>query len=248
MTVVVEPIDVVVSTNTTDVQVSTTPVSVIVGTSVYVVDGINVTSQINNAIDAHELTRDHPLVTTSLQGFMSAADKVKLDGIQAEANNTTDEQIRDVIGATLVDSTSITWDVDDLLDQIDAHAVFGTTSGTVCEGNDYRLDRALQGNIVASVDYSYNSITILPVGTVSERIVQVLLIVDTPFDAPGATLSVGDVGNTSRLMTTDQNLPQTNSVYQSFPAHKYLTNTVVNLYITPSGSSQGAGTIYLLRN
>jgi hypothetical protein len=37
--------------------------------------------EITSAIDVHELTVDHPLVTTTTQGMMSPTDKVKLDGV-----------------------------------------------------------------------------------------------------------------------------------------------------------------------
>ena len=46
---------------------------------------INTTAEIDQAITDHEATNNHPLATTLAKGFLSAADKSKLDGVESGA-------------------------------------------------------------------------------------------------------------------------------------------------------------------
>jgi len=105
------------------------------------------------------------------------------------------------------------------------------------------------GNVIAERPFSWNDVNILPIDTaVNERVIRVLLLIDTAFDDPTATLSVGDTGNTVRLQNTSENLPSVGGTYMSMPNYRYLVSTAVNLYISPAGASQGSGIVYLLRN
>ena len=47
---------------------------------------------------------------------------------------------------------------------------------------------------------------------------------DVAFDV-ASTLSIGDSGNTQRLMATGQNNPLSTDVYATTPFHKYASNT-----------------------
>lgn len=102
-------------------------------------------------------------VTTELPGSMSSSDKVKLDSIEENAqvnvnanwNETdqysdsyilnkptiptqyTDENALDAVGNSLYDTTSIDLVYEENL--IKAFAKFGTTEGSIAQGNDYRF-------------------------------------------------------------------------------------------------------------
>jgi len=104
------------------------------------------------------------------------------------------------------------------------------------------------GNVVASRAFTYDDVNILPIGTISGRILRVLVVIDTAFNGVSASLSVGDTGNTVRLQNTTENLPSSAGVYWSMPNYVYNSGTTVNLYITPGSSSAGIGIVYLLRN
>lgn len=54
----------------------------------------------------------------------------------------TNEEAQDAVGTILVDSTSINFTYTDATPSITAVAIFGTSAGTVCEGNDVRLSDA----------------------------------------------------------------------------------------------------------
>jgi hypothetical protein len=61
---------------------------------------------------------------------------------QPAGTTYTDEQAQDAVGIILTDSTSINFTYSDATPSITAAAIFGTASGTVCQGNDARLSDA----------------------------------------------------------------------------------------------------------
>lgn len=58
------------------------------------------------------------------------------------AGSYTNEEAQDSIGTILTDSTSINFTYDDITPSITAVAIFGSTTGTVCQGDDSRLSDA----------------------------------------------------------------------------------------------------------
>ena len=68
----------------------------------------------------------------------------------------------------------------------------------------------------------------------------------TAFDQAGATLQIGVSGDTGAVISTADNTPTVVANYQSLTPYTALANTDLILTITPSGSSQGAGTITCL--
>jgi len=66
---------------------------------------------ISGAIDAHELTRDHPIATQALDGLMSGADKLKLDNFIAPSAVKTTANLTNASNATLVNVTELTMPV-----------------------------------------------------------------------------------------------------------------------------------------
>lgn len=76
--------------------------------------------------------------------------------------------------------------------------------------------------------------------------VHVRLVLDEAFNAIASTLSIGDIGNTSRLMGVMQNNLAIADTYETHPLHEYVIATQVNLYLNLGvGNTQGSGTIIL---
>ena len=85
----------------------------------------------------------------------------------------------------------------------------------------------------------------LAIGTVAAGlgVSLVVVVVDAVFDG-AATISVGDAGDTDRLMTTGQNTPTVAAVYDTHPAYQYGVDTGVRVYFggTPT---VGSGRVYV---
>lgn len=72
------------------------------------------------------------------------------------------------------------------------------------------------------------------------------IIMLTPFDGVGCSLSIGDSGNLSRLMAVDQNDPTSDATYVTTPAISYGVDTQLLLTIVQgSGATQGNGLVRL---
>ncbi len=78
-----------------------------------------------------------------------------------------------------------------------------------------------------------------------ELIREVAIIIDTPFNGT-VTLKVGDSGDNSRLLSTGQNDPYLAGEYTSKLAYPYPSDASVNLYMTQSGTTAGAGRVVIL--
>lgn len=76
----------------------------------------------------------------------------------------------------------------------------------------------------------------------------VALHIRVPFDGVGAALTVGDAGDTDRLMSSDENVPALIGSNTTNPAYAYSTDTELLLSITAgAGATQGSGlaTLYI---
>lgn len=78
----------------------------------------------------------HDVATTSVPGFMSSADKIKLEAIPIGANCIVPVASTDVLGC-VKDGTGV-----HIADDGTLSVDFGTTAGTVTQGNDSRLSDA----------------------------------------------------------------------------------------------------------
>ena len=75
-------------------------------------------------------------------------------------------------------------------------------------------------------------------------VVKVGLHLDVPFNGVGAALTVGDAGDTDRLMLATQNDPTTAASYETHPTYRYVAETTITLSITPgTGGTQGRGVL-----
>lgn len=77
-------------------------------------------------------------------------------------------------------------------------------------------------------------------------IFSVKIIITTPFDGSGWSLTVGDSGDDDRLMQANQNNPGVERTYESTPSYQYADVTDINLYITPGTATEGTGYIVLI--
>lgn len=84
------------------------------------------------------------------------------------------------------------------------------------------------------------------VAAAGKLIYGVQIHISEAFDGAGAELTVGDVGQTDRLMTAGQNDPANTGSYTVAPVHVYGTDTTILLTITPGGgATTGAGLLTL---
>jgi hypothetical protein len=96
-----------------------------------------------------------------------------------------------------------------------------------------------------SINFSYSDVTTQTIYalTAGQRITQVEIGFDVAFNVV-STISVGDSGNTQRLMTTGQNNPLSTDVYATTPFYKYASNTNILLTLnTGMGATQGSGVV-----
>jgi hypothetical protein len=93
-------------------------------------------------------------------------------------------------------------------------------------------------------DVSPISFVTIPAG---KMVLEVHVIIETPFDAVDAAISVGDSGNHLSLMNADQVNPREAGGYQTRPLVSYLIDTELFLYFTPGTDPQaGAGRFFIL--
>lgn len=97
-----------------------------------------------------------------------------------------------------------------------------------------------------SVPISWDVVNPFPLWFGLGRIVHVRLVLDVPFNGSGSTLTIGDSGNNSRLMSVGQSDLSVAGTYETHPLYDYAIATTVNLYLNLGvGNSQGSGVVIL---
>lgn len=80
----------------------------------------------------------------------------------------------------------------------------------------------------------------------NKLIQRVAIVIFTAFDGASPALTVGDAGDTDRLMTASQVDPSAAGTYEVSPGYKYGSDTAVTLSITPgSGATAGSGLVVI---
>lgn len=110
-------------------------------------------------------------------------------------------------------------------------------------------DSALDiGTILRLIEYDFTYLTSSPLAlrllTSAALATAVRLIIDTAFDGT-VSLTVGEMGNTSRLMSASQNVPSVVGSYDVTPDYQYSGGEEIRLYLSVAGSTQGAGRVLL---
>lgn len=104
------------------------------------------------------------------------------------------------------------------------------------------------GGAAIEVAFSYGDATPVSAATVlaGKLVYGVQIHIRVPFNGTGAALTVGDAGDTERLMAAADNDPSAIGGYTTTPAYAYGSDTGLTLSITPGvGASQGAGVLVL---
>ena len=84
--------------------------------------------------------------------------------------------------------------------------------------------------------------TALPAGSIVKT---VSVLVVTPFDNTGPTLTVGDAGDAARFMTAAENDLTIAKQYDAYCTYYYASAEQVTATITPAGSVNGVGLIVI---
>jgi len=103
---------------------------------------------------------------------------------------------------------------------------------------------------IRTMSFSYSDSSpklIFPIPS-GARIVFVQIQITTVFNDAAATLTIGDAGDTDRLMQADQNVPNELGEYESHIGYQYVSSTNVNLIINKGTSTQGAGVVVIAYN
>lgn len=97
------------------------------------------------------------------------------------------------------------------------------------------------------IAFDYGDASPKALGTVpaNKVIYSVKVILTTPFNGTGYSLTVGDAADNDRLVEATDTAPGTAGSYETNPASKYVADTEVLLYITPGTSSQGSGVVVI---
>lgn len=100
------------------------------------------------------------------------------------------------------------------------------------------------GQILYQVAFAYSDTSpkLITIILGAKVVYSAKIIITTAFNGTNSQLSIGDVGNAERLMSTTQNLPKVMGTYETTPSYAYGASTSVNITITPgTGCTQGAG-------
>ncbi|MEO5348888.1 MAG: hypothetical protein H7836_04505 [Magnetococcus sp. YQC-3] len=103
---------------------------------------------------------------------------------------------------------------------------------------------------IRTMSFGYNDASpklVFPIPA-GARIVFAQIQITTPFNDASATLTIGDSGDVSRLMSSSQNIPSESGEYESHTGYQYGSTTNVNLTINKGASTQGAGVVVIAYN
>ena len=97
------------------------------------------------------------------------------------------------------------------------------------------------------VPFVYNTASPVALMTVPNgcTVKEAAVIIDTIYNGSGYSLSIGDAGNTARLLATAAVNAGAAGAYRANPFYKYTAQTTINLYNTTGTASAGAGRAYL---
>ena len=101
--------------------------------------------------------------------------------------------------------------------------------------------------IVFKVPFSFNDPSPKVLGAVlaGDWVVQTTVKIVVPFDAPGATVQIGTTGFPGSIMPVSSIDPTLVGTYSKTDIDIIAANTNLEAVITPLGSTQGSGFIYV---
>jgi hypothetical protein len=100
--------------------------------------------------------------------------------------------------------------------------------------------------------YAFSYLTASPATVFSipanGRILTVGVQITTAFDDSATTITIGDGGNASRLMSAAQNIPDEVGESEAHVGYQYVSSTAILLTLSPGASTQGEGVVYIVFN
>lgn len=119
------------------------------------------------------------------------------------------------------------------------------TSGQILSVKNSAPSWVDSGSATISFDYgdaTPKNLNVIPANAV---VTDVTLIITTPFNGTGGSISIGDAAVNNRLMLTSDNTVYVTGTYSVEPGYKYSSSTQLLLYITPGSSSAGSGLVII---
>lgn len=97
------------------------------------------------------------------------------------------------------------------------------------------------------VPFAFNSVTpyIVTSMLLGQSIANSELVIETPFDDPNASLTLGTFANPSLILSASQIKPQMSASFGSEVNHLFIIDEFIVLFLNPLGSTQGSGYIFL---
>ena len=117
--------------------------------------------------------------------------------------------------------------------------------------NVYEAISELSETLEFNFPFSFGDATpaTMLIANAGQLIRTVTITVTTPFNGVAPKLSVGDAVDVERLFPASSNDPtDANTEWVYTPTHRYAASTPILLSITPDGSTQGAGLVYIKRS
>lgn len=144
------------------------------------------------------------------------------------------------------DQTIITITADPIVDTVSHNNLSGLQGGTTNER--YHLTESQVNSIsdIINKPFAYNNVSpsLIFTAIANKQIYEIEINILVGFNGISPTLSIGDINNTERLVSINENLSSEIGQYIIRPSYIYTTNTEVNLYITTgAGSTSGSGVI-----
>lgn len=134
----------------------------------------------------------------------------------------------------------------EIIETEDVRVEITRTVATVVEAGAKQGPPGPPGPSGSTIDlpFSWGDASPSPIGAVSGLIVAASIIITTPFDGVGASLTIGTLGSPALIMPADSNYPGFASRYEVNPG--LFVSGQLYLTIDPgAGATQGAGRVYL---
>ena len=145
-----------------------------------------------------------------------------------------------LVGNADTDSFSVTLqDAATLTNMSGANATSGTHFITKSQ-----LDAVYtEATFLANVNYNDSSPILLGNISYGTKTIITTFEVTTAFDDPAAIVTVGDSSDNSLLMSDSYAEIEVAGTYQTVNVVEFASNSTLNIYVTPAGATQGAGTV-----
>jgi hypothetical protein len=122
-----------------------------------------------------------------------------------------------------------------------------SSSGVAYTGNGRWELVGLVDRAFFEMGFTYATSSPMTIVTIAAgmEVYKATIFITTAFNGTSPTISIGDVGNTARLMTTTENNPKSIATYEVNPTYIYSSKTAITMTIVPSASSAGVGRVLL---